>query len=87
MKILILPPSDYLGHPNPCRLHHIFEQFPEFGDEIYVMRFSIQDKIVRKSNGTVFSICDVQSESLAKYYLINSCIFAKSASEIIANLE
>jgi glycosyltransferase involved in cell wall biosynthesis len=83
MKILILPPSDYLGHPNPCRLHHIFEQFPEFGDEIYVMRFSIQDKIARKSNGTVFSIGDIQSNSLAKYYLINSGLFAKSASEII----
>jgi glycosyltransferase involved in cell wall biosynthesis len=84
MKILILPPSDYLGHPNPCRLHHIFEQFPGFGDEIYIMRFSIQDKIVRKSNGTVFSIGDVPSTSLAKYYLINSGVFAKSASEIIS---
>ena len=83
MKILILPPSDYLGHPNPCRLHHIFEQFPGFGDEVYVMRFSIQDKIARKSNGTVFSIGDVPSTSLAKYYLINSGIFAKSALEII----
>ena len=83
MKILILPPSDYLGHPNPCRLHHIFEQFPEFGDEIYVMRFSIQDKIVRKSNATVFSIGDVPSNSLSTYYLANSGIFAKSATAII----
>lgn len=49
------------------------------------MRFAIQDKIVRKSNGIVFSIGDVQSTSLAKYYLINSGIFAKSASEIISH--
>ena len=83
MKILILPPSDYLGHPNPCRLHHIFEQFPEFGDEIYVMRFSIQDKIVRKSNATVFSIGDFPSNSLAQYYFINSGIFRKSALDIV----
>lgn len=83
MKILILPPSDYLGHPNPCRLHHIFEQFPEFGDEIYIMRFSIQDKIVRKSNATVFSIGDTPSNSLSTYYLSNSGIFTKSASAII----
>ncbi len=83
MKILILPPSDYLGHPNPCRLHHIFEQFPEFGDEIYIMRFSIQEKILRKSNATVFSIGDTPSNSLSTYYLTNSGIFAKSALEII----
>jgi phosphatidyl-myo-inositol dimannoside synthase len=83
MKILILPPSDYLGHPNPCRLHHIFEQFTEFGDEVNVMRFSIQDKIVRKSNATVFSIGDKHSNSLPIYYLLNSGIFPKSALEII----
>jgi glycosyltransferase involved in cell wall biosynthesis len=83
MKVLILPPSDYLGHPNPCRLHHIFEQFPDFGDEIYVMRFSIQDKIVRKSKGTVFAIGDTPCTSLSKYYLINSGVFAKSAKQII----
>lgn len=87
MKILILPPSDYLGHPNPCRLHHIFEQFPKFGDEIYVMRFSIQDKIVRKSNATVFSIGDTPSSSLSTYYLVNSGVFAKSALAIISKFD
>jgi glycosyltransferase involved in cell wall biosynthesis len=83
MKILILPPSDYLGHPNPCRLHHVFERFPAFGDEIYVMRFSLYDKIARKSNAKVFSINDVKSKSLPIYYGINSGIFAKSATSII----
>jgi glycosyltransferase involved in cell wall biosynthesis len=83
IRILILPPSDYLGHPNPCRLHHIFEQFPDYGDEIYVMRFLLYDKIVRKSNATVFSIGDITSKSLSTYYLINSGIFAKSAMAII----
>jgi glycosyltransferase involved in cell wall biosynthesis len=47
------------------------------------MRFSIQDKIVRKSHGTVFSIGDLPSTSLSKYYLANSGIFSKSASDII----
>lgn len=83
MRILILPPNDYLGHPNPCRLHHIFEQFPDFGDEIYVMRFSLHDKIVRKSNAKVFYIGDIKSKSLSTYYFINSGIFAKSAMAII----
>lgn len=84
MRILILPPSDYLGHPNPCRLHHIFEQFPDFGDEIYVMRFSLRDKIVRNSNATVFSIHDVKFKSPSAYYLANSGVFAKSATDIIS---
>lgn len=87
MKILILPPSDYLGHPNPCRLHHIFEQFPDYGDQFYVMRFSLQDKIVRKSKGTVFSLGDVPSKSLARYYLMNGGIFTKSALGIIRNFD
>lgn len=83
MRILIIPPSDYLGHPNPCRLHHIFEQFPAYGDEIYVMRFSLYEKIIRRSNATVFSIGDIKSKSLSTYYLLNSGIFAKSARAII----
>ncbi len=83
MRILVLPPNDYLGNPNPCRLHHIFEQFPAFGDEIFVMRFSLRDKIIRKSNLNVLSIGDVRSKSLPAYYLINSGIFAKASMEII----
>ena len=83
MNILLLPPSDYLGHPNPCRMHHVFEQFPEFGEKVYVLRFSIYDKIVRKSNATVLSFGDKQSNSLAKYYLMNSSIFAESARKIV----
>jgi glycosyltransferase involved in cell wall biosynthesis len=83
VRILIIPPSDYLGHPNPCRIHHIFEQFPAFGDEIYVMRFSLYDKIVRKSKATVISIGDTKFKSLAIYYLMNSGVFARSAMEII----
>jgi glycosyltransferase involved in cell wall biosynthesis len=83
MRILVLPPNDYLGNPNPCRLHHIFEQFPAFGDEIFVMRFSLRDKIIRKSNVNVLSIGDVKFKSLPAYYLINSGVFAKSSMEII----
>lgn len=83
MRILVLPPSDYLGHPNPCRLHHIFEQFPEFGDEIYVMRFATQQKIVRESKATVLSIGDTQSASLPTYYFANMGLFGKAASDII----
>jgi glycosyltransferase involved in cell wall biosynthesis len=83
MRLLILPPSDYLGHPNPCRLHHIFEQFPAFGDEVYVMRFPLRDKIVRKSNATVFSMSDFKFKAPSVYYLLNSGVFAKSADDII----
>jgi glycosyltransferase involved in cell wall biosynthesis len=83
MRILIIPPSDYLGHPNPCRLHHLFEQFPAFDDKVYVMRFSLYDKIVRKSKTTVLSIGDKKFNSLAFYYLMNSGVFAESAMEII----
>jgi phosphatidyl-myo-inositol dimannoside synthase len=83
LKILILPPSDYLGHPNPCRLHHIFEQFPDFGDEIYVMRFPLRDKIVRKSNATVFSMHDTKFKAPSMYYLLNSGVFAKSVADVI----
>jgi glycosyltransferase involved in cell wall biosynthesis len=87
MKILVLPPSDYLGHPNPCRLHHIFEQFPEFGDDVFVTRFSIQNKIKRKSNVTVLSIGDTHFESLALYYGFNSFIFKKALLKIIKEYE
>jgi glycosyltransferase involved in cell wall biosynthesis len=83
MRLLILPPSDYLGHPNPCRLHHIFEQFPSYGDEVYVMRFPLRDKIVRKSTATVFSMNDYKFKTPSSYYLLNSGVFAKSAADIV----
>jgi len=83
MRILLLPPSDYLGHPNPCRLHHIFESPELFGDEVYVIRFSLYDETRRKSNAKVMSIGDTKFGSLSTYYLMNSCVFAKSTMAII----
>lgn len=87
LRILILPPSDYLGHPNPCRIHHIFEQFPSFGDEVYVVNFSIQNRIVRKSKAVVLSIGDIPSESLSKYYLLNIGTFASSVPKAVTKYD
>ena len=78
-----MPPSDYLGHPNPCRIHHIFEQFHDFGDEVYTMRFPLRNRIVRQSSGHVFSMEDVRFKSPSAYYLANSGVFMKSATDII----
>jgi hypothetical protein len=47
------------------------------------MRFSIHDRVIRRSSTTVFNIGDVPSSSLSTYYLANSGVFAKSASAII----
>lgn len=51
------------------------------------MRFSLRDKIVRNSNATVFSIHDVKFKSPSAYYLANSGVFAKSATDIISKYD
>ena len=87
MRILLVPPSDYLGHPNPCRLHHIFERFHLYHDEVYAIRFSLHDRILRKSTAKVFSINDVKFGSLALYYLMNSGIFVESINSVVKNFD
>jgi glycosyltransferase involved in cell wall biosynthesis len=83
MRILVLPPSDYLGHPNPCRLHHIFERISQLGDEVYVVRFSLYDKIIRKTNTNIVPLGDKRANSLSAYYLLNTTAFARTIAHAI----
>jgi glycosyltransferase involved in cell wall biosynthesis len=83
MRILVLPPSDYLGHPNPCRLHHIFERISQLGDDVYVVRFSLYDKIVRKTNTNIVPLGDRKADSLSAYYLLNTGAFARTLTDAI----
>jgi glycosyltransferase involved in cell wall biosynthesis len=83
MRILVIPPSDYLGHPNPCRLHHIFERISQQGDDVYVARFSLYENAVRRTNTTIISLGDRKINSLPLYYLLNAGAFVRSLVDAV----
>jgi glycosyltransferase involved in cell wall biosynthesis len=84
MRILLIPPSDYLGHPNPGRVHHIFERISQLGDDVYVVRFTLYEKTVRRTNTTIISLGDKRVDSLSAYYLLNTGVFIKSILRAIS---
>jgi len=45
IRILLIPSSDYLGHPFPQRHNHIFERIHDGKDfEVHIVRFNIFGK-------------------------------------------
>jgi phosphatidylinositol alpha-1,6-mannosyltransferase len=71
LKILLVPTSDWLGHPFPSRLHHIFEKLAE-QNEIHVLRFAFYPEAKQKTKAVIHEIKDIDSAGLARYYLFNA---------------
>ena len=71
MKILIIPTTDWLGHPFPSRLHHIFEKIAE-RNEVHVLRFPFYPVMKLETNLIVHEPNDVKTGGLAMYYMVNA---------------
>ncbi len=71
MKILVVPTTDWLGHPFPSRLHHIFERLSE-RNEIHVLRFPFYPQEMLKTNTVVHECGGIKTEKLAFFYLANA---------------
>jgi phosphatidylinositol alpha-1,6-mannosyltransferase len=82
LKILVVPTSDWLGHPFPSRLHHIFERIAEH-HEVHVLRFGFYPEIKLKTRAFVHEIDDINTSQLAVYYSANALKHYKAVREIL----
>lgn len=71
MEILVVPTTDWVGHPIPTRLHHIFERIAK-RHTVHVLRFRLYQKKALETNVILHQINDIRIQNLALYYLINS---------------
>ena len=71
MNILLIPTTDWLGHPFPSRLNHIFEKIAE-KNTVHVLRFAFYPKHNLRTKTVVHEIDETKNDNLALYYLINS---------------
>ncbi|MEM1704108.1 MAG: glycosyltransferase [Zestosphaera sp.] len=87
IRVLLIPSSDYLGHPFPQRHNQIFERIHDGKDfEVHVIRFRIFDK-ARLSSRCVIHDAPLEfrtkSTPLPLYYLSNAVNHVKEILKII----
>lgn len=74
IRVLLIPSSDYLGHPFPQRHNQIFERINDGKDfEVHVIRFHIFDKTKLSSKCIIHDMpIEFKTESTPLYYLSNA---------------
>jgi len=84
IRVLLVPSSDYLGHPFPQRHNQIFERLHD-GEkfEVHVVRFRLFDKPKLKTSLVVHELDDVKAGSIATYYLLNMVNHASEIRRIV----
>jgi glycosyltransferase involved in cell wall biosynthesis len=83
-KILLVPTSDYLGHPFPQRHNQIFERLHDGKEfEVHVARFKLFEKARLKSNLFIHDLDGVRVNKVAPYYLANTIDHAYQLKQII----
>jgi glycosyltransferase involved in cell wall biosynthesis len=85
IKVLVIPSSDYLGHPFPQRHNQIFERLNSMDSfEVHVTRFKFFDNPLMKTTLKVHLISDTLNEgSIALYYLANAANHALQIRKIV----
>ena len=80
IRVLLVPSSDYLGHPFPQRHNQIFERLHDGKNfEVHVVRFKLFDKQNIKTNLIIHELAETKAGPVATYYLMN---MINHASEI-----
>ena len=74
IRILLIPSSDYLGHPFPQRHNHIFERLHDGKEfEVHVVRFQMYDKPKLVARCVIHEIpYEIKTRTAAAYYLPNA---------------
>jgi len=85
IRVLLIPSSDYLGHPFPQRHNQIFERINDGRDfEVHVIRFHIFDKARLSSRCIIHDIpLEFKIESTPLYYILNAMGHIKEILKII----
>jgi glycosyltransferase involved in cell wall biosynthesis len=82
LKILVIPTTDWIGHPVVERQHQIFERLTVDHD-VHVLRFKYCNERNLKTKTTVHEINDSIENSLVKYYLVNSIKHREAIKRIV----
>lgn len=82
MNILVVPTSDWVGHPLPTRLHYIFEIIGRSND-VYVLRFAFENNRKIKTNLFIEEINDIRINNPAWYYLLNTLKHYEAVKRIV----
>jgi glycosyltransferase involved in cell wall biosynthesis len=84
IRILLVPSSDYLGHPFPQRHNQIFERLHDGKNfEVHVVRFRLFEKSKLNTHLIVHELNEAKSGPMAAYYLMNMVNHASEIRRII----
>lgn len=85
IRVLLIPSSDYLGHPFPQRHNHLFERLHDGKEfEVHVVRFNIFNKPKLASKCIIHEIpFEVSTRSTGLYYLMNTMSHVSEILRII----
>jgi len=73
IRVLLVPSSDYVGHPFPQRHNQIFERLNDRRDfEIHVVRFALFEKPKTETTLIVHELEGAKVNRVASYYLVNT---------------
>jgi len=82
LNILLVPTTDWLGHPFPSRLHHIFDKVADH-NEVHVIRFSFHNEKKLSTKAIVHEINDIRINNLPLYYSLNGRRHYEAVKRII----
>jgi glycosyltransferase involved in cell wall biosynthesis len=84
IKVLLVPSSDYLGHPFPQRHNQIFERLNCYEDfEVHVVKFNLFDKNRLSTTLVLHEMRDLHTNSIASYYFLNALIHASHIRQLV----
>jgi len=84
LKVLLVPTSDYVGHPFPQRQNHIFERMHSNRSfEVHVVRFNLFRTKRLESSVYVHDLPDLRIKPVSLYYLMNMTLHASSIHRLI----
>lgn len=84
IKVLLVPSSDYLGHPFPQRHNQLFERLHDGTNfEVHVVRFKLFDKPMLKSKLVMHELDGKSGSHVASYYLMSAISHASQIRRII----
>ncbi len=85
IKVLLIPSSDYLGHPFPQRHNHLFERLHDGRQfEVHVVRFNIFGKPSLETNCIIHEIpFEFKTSKTPLYYLANATSYTNEILRIV----
>lgn len=83
MNILLIPATDWLRHPVPSRLHHIFEIMAET-ENVHVLQFDLYpENREMETNVILHRPFVMPSKDMSMYYLLNFPFYSAELIKII----